>query len=92
MSLSNDVFNSENIYRFEKLYTKKVFFCIYFSVVHISFNFALSNLNFCEAVDDITIEGTVSEFCFMYYSLFYDKKRVTFCHFSLNIFSKFYRK
>ena len=61
MSLSNDVFNSENIYRFEQLYTKKVFFCIYFSVVHISFNFALSNLNFCEAVDDISIEGTVSQ-------------------------------
>ena len=47
-------------------------FDIYFSIVHISFHFALRNVKSCVAVDDIHIEGTVSQnfdsclsFCFM---------------------------
>ena len=47
-------------------------FGIYFLIVHISPNFALRNVQFCVAVDDIHLEGTVSQnfdlclsFCFM---------------------------
>ena len=72
MSLSNDVFDSDEIYKCEKLYTKNVFFDKYFSIVHISLNFVLTNLRFLVAMDDIYIEETVSQnfvlslsFCFM---------------------------
>ena len=53
MSLSIDVFNSQNMYKCEKLYTK---------IVHISLNFALKNVKSRVAVDDIRLEGTVLEF------------------------------
>ena len=33
--------------------------CIYFSIVHISLNFALGNIKLLVAVGDIHIEGTV---------------------------------
>ena len=49
------------IYKCEKLYTKKGFFDKYFSIVHISLNSLLANLKFLVAVDDIYIEGTVSQ-------------------------------
>ena len=50
------------IYIHLKNYIKKKYFLAYmFLVIHISLNFALSNLKFCEAVDDISIEGTVSQ-------------------------------
>ena len=61
MYLSDDVFNSWNIYKCGKLYTKKDNFGIYFSIVHISFNFALRNKNNLVAVGEIHIEGTVSQ-------------------------------
>ena len=61
MSLSNDIFNSDEIYKCEKLYTKNVFFNKYFLIVHISLNFILTNLRFLVIVDDICIEGTVSQ-------------------------------
>ena len=69
MSLSNDVFDSDEIYKGKKLYTKKVFFDKYFLIVHNSLNFVLTNLTFRVAVDDIYSEGTVSQnfvlsFCF----------------------------
>ena len=71
-SLSTDVFNSQNIYKCEKLYTKKENFGIYFSIVHISPDFALRNIKFLVRMDDIYLEGTVSQnfdlclsFCFI---------------------------
>ena len=36
LSLSNDIFNSDEIYKYEKLYTKNVFFNKYLLIVHIS--------------------------------------------------------
>ena len=72
MYLSVDAFNSYNIYKCEKLYTKKDNFGTYYLIVHISFNFAFRNLKFLVAVDDIQNEGNVSQnfdiclsFCFM---------------------------
>ena len=61
MSLSNDTFDSEDIYKCEKIYTKKVFFDKYFSIVHSSFNFLLTNPNFFVDIGDIYTEGTVSQ-------------------------------
>ena len=61
MSLSNDVFDSDEKYKCEKLYTKKGFFDKYFSIVHISPNFVLIHLKFLVALDDIYNEGTVSQ-------------------------------
>ena len=37
------------------------FFNIYFSIVHISLNFVVNKLKFCVAVDDIYIEGKMSQ-------------------------------
>ena len=71
-SLSIDVFNSQNMYKCEKLYTKKENVGIYFSIVHTSLDFAHRNIKFLVSVDDIHLEGTVSQyfdlclsFCFM---------------------------
>ena len=61
LSLSIDVFNSQNIYECKKMYTKKPNFGIYFSIVHISLNFALRNVKFLVAIVDIYLEGTVSQ-------------------------------
>ena len=61
MSLSNDTFDSEDIYKCEKIYTKKVFFDKYFSIVHSSLNVVLTDLKFLLAVHDINTEGTVSQ-------------------------------
>ena len=54
------------------MYTKKDNFGIYFFIVHSSFNFAFRKIIFLVTVDDIHIEGTVSQnfdiclsFCFM---------------------------
>ena len=49
------------IYKCEKLYSKKENLCIYFSIVHISVNFALRGLTHFVAIGDIHIEGTVSQ-------------------------------
>ena len=56
MSLSIDVFNSQNMYKCEKLYTKKENFGIYFqsSISHL-----ILHLESRVAVDDIHLEGTV---------------------------------
>ena len=43
------------------IFTKKNYFFTYFLIVHISLNLVLNNLKFCENVDDIPIEGTVSQ-------------------------------
>ena len=61
MSLSNNVFYSDEIYKCEKLYTKTVFFDKYFSIVHISLNFVLTDLRFLVAIDDMYIERTLSQ-------------------------------
>ena len=72
MSLSIDVLDPQNIYKCEKLHKKKENFGIYFSNVHISLDFALRNIKFLVSVEDIYLEGTVSQnfdlclgFCFM---------------------------
>ena len=61
MSLSNDAFDSDEIYKCGKLYTKKVFFDKYILIVHNSLNFVLTNLKILVPVDDIYSEGTVSQ-------------------------------
>ena len=58
MSPSNDVFDSDEIYKCENLYTKKVFFDKYFLIVHNSPYFVLTDLKFLVALDDIYREGT----------------------------------
>ena len=47
--------------KFKKMYAKKVIFDLYFSIVHISTNNVLGNLTFCEHLDNIPLEGTVSQ-------------------------------
>ena len=49
------------IYICEKMYTQKENFGIYFSIVHISLDFALRNIKCLVSVDDIHLEGTVSQ-------------------------------
>ena len=93
MSLSNDAFDSENIYKCEKLYAKKVYFDTYFSIVHISLNFALNNLKFCGAVDDIPIEGTMSQiFVLSLRFHFMSKNGQLFNLFFLIFCSSFYKR
>ena len=79
------------MYKCEKLYSKKEHFGIYFSIVHISLNFALRNLKFLVTVDDILLERTLSQnfdlrlsFCFML------KNRQLFNYFLHIFFSKCY--
>ena len=54
------------------MYTKKENFGIYFSIMHISLDFALRNIQFFVSIDDIHLEGIMSQnfdlclsFCFM---------------------------
>ena len=54
-------FDSEDIYKCEQFYTKKLFFDKCFSIVHISLNVLLTNLKFLIAGDDIYIEGNMSQ-------------------------------
>ena len=70
LSLYIDVF--KNIYKCEKVYTKKENFGIHLSNVHISLDFSLKIVKYLMAVRDIHTEGTVSQnfdlclsFCFM---------------------------
>ena len=73
--------------------SKKILFYFYFLIVHISTNNALGGLVFYNAGKLHSCRGKrVSDFCLRFYFLFYAKKRITFYHFSLNMFSKFYRK
>ena len=74
MSSSNDVFDSDEIYKCEKLYTKKVFFDKYFLIVHNSLNFVLTNLKFLVALDDIYSEGTVSQNFVLSFSFYFMSK------------------
>ena len=81
---------SENNMKFKKMYAKKVIFDLYFSIVHISTNNVLGNLKFCEDLDYIPLEETVSQIIFFKsWSSFYVKKRVTFLFFCVYLFLKF---
>ena len=60
-SLSIDIYENENKTKFLKWCTKKYFFNLYFSIVHISTNNMPDNLRFCIHVDNIPPEGTVSQ-------------------------------
>ena len=62
MSVSIDVFNSENKYKCEKIVDQKTILKYIFATVHISINFVLKNLkSLFYAVRDIHIEGVVSQ-------------------------------
>ena len=52
---------SENNTEFKIWYAKKVIFNLYFSIVHISAKNVLGNLKCCMHLDNIPIEGTVSQ-------------------------------
>ena len=86
MSLSNDVFDSDEIYKCEKLYTKNVFWDKSFLIVHISLNFVLTNLRFLVSVDDIYIEGTVSQNIVLSLSFYFMSKNGQLFIYFLNIF------
>ena len=59
--LSIHVFHFKNKYKNRKLYLKNLFFYFYFSIVHISTNYALDDLRFWMHVSNIYVEGTVSQ-------------------------------
>ena len=59
--LSNDIFDSETEYQIRKLYLKKWFIYFYFLTVHISTNNAFEGLIFSMLVNNIHMEGTVSQ-------------------------------
>ena len=83
------------IYECEKLYTKKENFGIYFSIVHNSLNFALRNVKFLVTVDDILLEGMMSQnfdSCLIFVFCVKKKKKATFQLFFAYFFSKFHRK
>ena len=60
-SLSTHVFHFENECENGKWYLKNLFFYFYFSIVHISTNYALDSLRFWMHVSNIAVEGTVSQ-------------------------------
>ena len=69
-SLASDRCNFENIYKSEKQYDKNSFFHFYFSNVHISVNNEFGNFKLGIHVDNIHVEGTVSQifdFCPSFY-------------------------
>ena len=66
---------------------------VLFLLVHISTNNALGGLIFSMLVSNIHAEATVSQIFVIGFTFYFmQKQRVTFCYFSLNIFSKFYRR
>ena len=92
-TLFTGISKSENNMKLKKMYAKKVIFDLYFSIVHISTNNVLGNLKSCEHLDNIPLEGTVSQiFLFKSWFSFYVKKRVTFLLFLCIFFSKIYTK
>ena len=64
-SLAPDIFNSENKYKCKSKYTEMYLFDFYFSIVHISSNNVIDSLQFCMHVNNIHVEGTVSQIIFL---------------------------
>ena len=70
LSLSSDRCNFENIFKSEKQYDKISFFHFYFSNLHISVNNEFENVKLGIHVDNIHVEGIVSQifaFCPSFY-------------------------
>ena len=65
-SLSIHIFHFENRFENRKWYLKNLFLYFYFSIVHISTNYALDGLRFCMHVRKIQVEGTVSQIFVLY--------------------------
>ena len=68
------------------MYTKKQNVGIYFSIVHISLNFALRNVKFLVAIVDIYLEGTVSQNSDICFSFCLMQKNGQLFKYYLNIF------
>ena len=64
-TLPTDTAKSENTTKIKKWYAKIVIFSLHFSVVHISTNNELGNLNCCMHQDNIPHKGTVSQIFFI---------------------------
>ena len=68
-SFSIHVFYFENKCENRKRYLKTLFFHFYFSIVHISTNYAFDGLRFHMHVTNIHVEGTVSQIFVLVLSL-----------------------
>ena len=73
-SLSADISNDEKKHRNEKIYTEMYFFDFHFSIVHISPSNVIGSLKFCMHVDNIYVEGTVSQIVFNNPSFYFMSK------------------